>query len=189
MQDARTKIEREFFTAYESINDAIQERARRVRVERLVTRCTDLLASVITQNDQLLALAPKTEHAEKNARKYIDSVLDTDSSSKLSHHSKKFSASKRTLNASTLRRKELLLVKHRREEIEEETKPAARIAERENEIEMPLRERKLAERKHDMEFFLYEKDLEKIQEENRKRLIETKMQEIDLMDSESLFCY
>ena len=30
-------------------------------------------------------------------------------------------------------------------------------------------------------------DLEKIQEENRKRLLEAKMQEIDLKDSETLF--
>ena len=102
--------------------------------------------SVISKNDQLLALASKTEQAEKNkaeveewletfnkrhddnmknARKYIDSVLDTDSSSKLSHHSKKSSAGRTTSKASTLRRKELLLAKLRREEIEEDSKAAA----------------------------------------------------------------
>ena len=166
--------------------------------------------SAISKNDQLLALAAKTEQAEKNkaeveewletvnkrhddyiktARKYIDSVLDTDSSSKLSHHSKKTSTCRTASNASTLRRKELLLAKLRREEIEEENKAAARIAEREYDIEMALRERELAERKHDMELFAKKRqnDLEKMQDENRKRLIEAKMQEIDLMDTESLF--
>ena len=210
LHDARTKIERELCTAYESIDDAIQERARRIKVERLVTRCKDLLMSAISKNDQLLALAAKTEQAEKSkaeveegletvnkrhddytktARKYIDSVLDIDSSSKLSHHSKMPSTCRTASNASTLRRKELLLAKLRREEIEEENKAAARIAEREYEIEMALRERELAERKHDMELFAKKRqnDLEKIQEENRKRLIEAKMQEIDLMDTESLF--
>ena len=112
----------------------------------------------------------------KTARKYIDSVLDTDSSSKLSHHSKKSSTCRTASNASTLRRKELLLAKLRREEIEEENKAAARIAEREYDIEMALRERELAERKHDMELFAKRRqnDLEKMQEENRKRLIEAK---------------
>ena len=79
--------------------------------------------------------------------------------------------------------------KPRREEIEEDNKAAARIAEREYEIEMALRERELAERRHDMELFAKKRqnDLEKIQEKNRKRLIEAKIEEIDLMDSESLF--
>ena len=190
LHDARTKIERELCTAYESIDDTIQERARRVKVERLVTRCKDLLMSAITKNDQLLALAAKTEQAEKNkaqveewletvnkrhddymknARKYIDSVLDTYSSSKLSHHSKKCSAGRTKSNASTLRRKQLILAKLRREEIEEDNKAAARIAEREYEIEMALRERELADRKHDMALFAKKRqnDLEKIQEENR----------------------
>ena len=208
--DARTKNERELCTAYGSIDDAIQERARRVKVERLVTRCKVLLMSAISKNDQLLALAAKTEQAEKNkaeveewletvnkrhddymktARKYIDSVLDTDSSSKLSHHSKKTSTCRTASNASTLRRKELLLAKLRREEIEEENKAAARISEREYDFEMALRERDLAEMKHDMELFAKKRqnDLDKMQEENRKRLIEAKMQEIDLMDTESLF--
>ena len=169
-----------------SISQLIQERARNVKVERLVTRCKDLLMSAISKNDQLLALAAKTEQAEKNkaeveewletvnkrhdgymknARKYIDSVLDTDSSSKLSHHSKK-SSTGRTSNASTLRRKKLLLAKLRREEIKEDNKDAGRIAEREYETEMALRERELAERKHDMELFAKKRqnDLEKIQE-------------------------
>ena len=54
---------------------------------------------------------------------------------------------------------------------------------------MALRERELDERKPDIELFAKKRqnDLQKIQEKNRKRLIEAQMQEIDLMDSESLF--
>ena len=44
--------------------------------------------------------------------------------------------------------KNYFLAKLRREEIEEDNKAAARVAEREYEIEMALRERELAERKH-----------------------------------------
>ena len=116
--------------------------------------------SAISKNGQLLVLAAKTQQAEKNnaeveewletvnkrhddymknSCKYIDSVLDTDSFSKLSHHSKKSSGDRTTSKASKLRKKELLLAKLRREEIEEDNKAAARIAEREYEIEMALR--------------------------------------------------
>ena len=87
----------------------------------------------------------------------------------MSHHSKKFSACRTTSNASTLRREEVLLAELRREEIEEENKTEARIAEKEFEIEMALRERDLAEQKHYMNLFAKKRqnDREKIQEENR----------------------
>ena len=62
----------------------------------------------------------------KNARKPIVSVLDSDSFGKLYHTFKKSSAFRTTSNASTL---ELILAKLRREEIEEENKAAAKIAE------------------------------------------------------------
>ena len=125
--------------------------------------------SAISKTNQLLALAAKNEknkaEVEKwlaavntrhddymeKAQKYIDSVLDIDSYSKLAHHSKKLSAWRTTLNASTLLRKELLLAKLQSEKVEEENKAAARIAKREYEIEMASRERESAERKLDME--------------------------------------
>ena len=50
---------------YESIDDAIHEQARRVRVESLVTKCKDLLKNCITKNDSLMGLAAQTEQAEK----------------------------------------------------------------------------------------------------------------------------
>ena len=92
--DERTKIEKELCKLHESIDDAIHEKARRVRVESLVTKCKDLLENCITKNDSLMGLAAKTEQAEKlqseleewlavvnkrhdeymeNARDYIDS--------------------------------------------------------------------------------------------------------------------
>ena len=63
--DARAKIEKEFCKPYESVDDAIHEKARRVRVESLVTNCKDLLENCITKNDSLIGLAAKTEQAEK----------------------------------------------------------------------------------------------------------------------------
>ena len=52
LHDARTKIEKELCTAYESIDDAIQARKRRIKVERLETRRKDLLVSAISKNNQ-----------------------------------------------------------------------------------------------------------------------------------------
>ena len=63
--DARAKIEKELCKLYESIDDAIHEKARRVRVESLVTKCKDLLENCITKNDSMNSLAAKTEQAEK----------------------------------------------------------------------------------------------------------------------------
>ena len=53
---------------------------------------------------------------------------------------------------------------------------------------MAEREREMAERRHEIELFSKKRqiDLEKMHEENRKRLVEAKMQEINLMDDESL---
>ena len=55
--------------------------------------------------------------------------------------------------ASTARRKDFILAKIRRAEVEEENKAAARIAESEYEIEMAEREREMAERRHEIELF------------------------------------
>ena len=90
--------------------------------------------------------------------------------------------------ASTARRENFILAKIRREEVEEENKAATRIAEREYDIEMAEREREMAERRHEIELFSKKRqiDLEKLHEENRKRLVEAKMQESNLMDDESL---
>ena len=207
--DARAKIEKELCKLYESIDDAIHEKARRVRVESLVTKCNDLLETCIAKNDSLIGLAAKTEQAEKlqseleewlavvnkrhdeymeNARDYIDSIQGNENSKKSSQRSHKSLSASTSSKASTARRKDFILAKIRREEVEEENKAAARIAEREYEIELAEREREMAERRHEIELFSKKRqiDLEKMHEENRKRLVEAKMQEINLMDDESL---
>ena len=63
--DARSKIEKELCKLYESIDDAIHEKARRVRVEILVTKCKYLLENCITKNDSLLGLAAKLNKQRK----------------------------------------------------------------------------------------------------------------------------
>ena len=99
--DARAKIEKELCKLYESIDDAIHEKARRVRVESLATK--DLLETCIAKYDNLIGLAAKTEQAEKlqseledwlvvvnkrhdeymeNARDYKDSIQGNENSKK-----------------------------------------------------------------------------------------------------------
>ena len=134
--DERAKIEKELCKLHESIDDAIHEKARRVRVESLVTKCKDLLENCITKNDSLMGLAAKTEQAEKlqseleewlavvnkrhdeymeNARDYIDSK-NSKKGSQISHKSLSAGTSSK---ASTTRRKDFILAKIRREEVEE----------------------------------------------------------------------
>ena len=124
----------------------------------------------------------------ENARDYIDSTQGNENSKKGSQRSHKSLSAGTSSKASTARRKGFILAKIRREEVEEENKAAARIAEIEYEIEMAEREREMAERRHEIELFSKKRqiDLEKMHEENRKRLVEAKKQEINLMDDESL---
>ncbi|XP_075258365.1 uncharacterized protein LOC142350403 [Convolutriloba macropyga] len=122
--DARAKIEKELCKLYESIDDAIHEKARRVRVESLVTKCKDLLENYSTQ--------------------------DNENSKKSSQRSHKSLSAGTSPKASSTHRKDFLLAKIRREEVEEENKAAARIAEREYEIEMAEKEREMAERRHEI---------------------------------------
>ena len=72
--------------------------------------------------------------------------------------------------------------------MEEENQVAARVAEKEYEIEMAEREREMADRRHEIDLFSKKRqiDLEKMHEKNRKRLVEAKIQEVNLMDVASL---
>ena len=174
MYDSRAKIEKELCKRYESIDDAIHEKARRVRTESLVTKCNDLVESRITKNDGLIGLATKPEKAEKlqseleewlsvvnkrhdeymeNARYYIDSIQGNESSRSGSQRSHKSLSTSTSSKALTARWKDFLLAKIRREEVKEENKAAAGTAEREYEIDMAERERELAERSHEIELF------------------------------------
>ena len=124
--DARAKIEKVLCKLYESIDDAIHEKARRVRVESMVTKCKDLLESCITKIDSLLGPAAKSEQAEKlqsdleewlavvnkrhdeymeNARDYIDSTQGNENSKKdvqRSHKSLSAGTSSKALTGKTL---------------------------------------------------------------------------------------
>ena len=168
--DARAKIEKELCKLYENIDDAIHEKVRRVREESLVKKCRDLLENCITKNDSLLVLAAKTAQAEKlqseleiwlavvnkrhdeymeNARYYIDSTLGNGNSKNGSQRSHKSFSSRTSSKDSTARRTDFILAKIRRDEVEDENKAAARIAERVYEIEMAESIGEIAERRHE----------------------------------------
>ena len=180
-----------------------------MRVESLVPKCKDRLENCIPKIDSLIGLAAKTEQAEKlqsaleewlasvnkrhneymeNVRDNIDSIQGNENSKIGSQRSHKSLSASTSSKVSTARRKEFILAKIRREEVETENKAAARIAEREYQIEMAEREREMAQRRHEIELFSKKRqmDLEKMHEENRKHLVEAKIQEINLMDNEKL---
>ena len=136
----------------------------------------------------LVVVNKRHDDYRENARDYIDSTQGNESSKKGSQKSHKSLSACTSSKASTARRNDFILAKIRREEVEEENKAGTRIAEREYEIEMAEREREMTETRHETELFSKKRqiDLEKMHEENRTRLVEPKMQEINLTDDESL---
>ena len=101
----------------------------------------------------------------RNAREYIDQFPKTDNSSLISVEaptkrtkSSKASSSK-VSKSSSQRQRDLLIGKHKREEIERQNEAASRLAKQKQELE-----------------------LEQLQEENRKRLAQAHLVELELQD-------
>ena len=59
--DGRLKTETELKKVQNEIVDAVNNSERRVRVERLVTSCDELLSEAFSKNEQLLELAKKNQ--------------------------------------------------------------------------------------------------------------------------------
>ena len=58
---ARSKREAELHAIHEDILHCINSRSRRVKVERLVTKCKEAFMTVVDKNEHLIAFAGKTE--------------------------------------------------------------------------------------------------------------------------------
>ena len=146
----------------QQISEAVDNGDRRVRVERLVTSCNDAMTKAIAKNDQLHSLAAKAENPEplkrdleawlndvttfndgilKRAREYIDSLPATDNASQSSTKTARKTVSGKsgksgTSKTSSQRQKELLIAKHKREELERQIETSLRLAKQKQEIEL-----------------------------------------------------
>ena len=184
--ESRAKAEIELKKFQKDVIDAVNNTERRVRVERLVMSCDEAMMKAFAKNEQLLELAKKTadppsvtadlekwlnditalnDEVLKTARDYLDQYPKTDTSSKTSvdtttkkTKSSKASSSK-VSKSSSQRQRDLLIAKDKREEIEKQNEAAVRLAKQKQELE-----------------------LEVLQEENRKRLAEAHLVELELTE-------
>ena len=186
LYDSRARADADLNRYQNDVTEAVNNANRRVRVERLVTSCEEAMTKAFAKNEQLLELAKKTndpatvtadsenwlnvmsiqnDETLRSAREYIDQCPKTDNSSQISvkaatvkTKSSKASSSKAS-KTSSQRQRDLLIAKHKREEVERQNEAALRLAKQKQELE-----------------------LEQLQEENRKRLAEAHMVELELQE-------
>ena len=182
---ARSKREAELHAIHENILHCINSQSRRVKVERLVTKCNEAFMTAVDKNEDLIAFAGKTEDPSalvpslesyleamttKNdkiltsARNYLNSADDKVSELQeprapiLSRLSSILTSSK----TSSQRKHDYVIAKMKREEIEKQNEAAIRLAKQKKQME-----------------------LDELEESNRKRLAEATLQEFELLHAVS----
>ena len=200
------------------IIDAVNNSERRVRVERLVTYCDELMTKAFSKNEQLLELTKKTndpastsadlekwlhettknnDEILKRAREYIDKQPQSE---KLSQNSRKTTtvrtksskaSSSKLSKTSSQRQRDLIIAQQRREEIEKQNEASLRLAKQKQELELKrqeleiekMREEQERLRKH-QERLRKEQELRvlELEEENRNRLAEATLAELELRE-------
>ena len=182
---ARSKREAELHAIHEDFLHCINSQSRRVKVERLVTKCNEAFMTVVVKNEDLIAFAGKTEDPSalipslesyleamttKNdkiltsARNYINSADDKVSEFQeprapiLSRLPSIMTSSK----TSSQRKHDYVIAKIKREEIEKQNEEAICLAKQKKQME-----------------------LDELEENNRKWLAEATLQEFELLDAVS----
>ena len=180
---ARSKREGELHAIHEDIFHCINRQSRRVKVERLVTKCNEAFMTVVDKNEDLIAFSGKTEDpsalvlslesyleamTNKNdkiltsAQNHINSADDKLSefqeprASMLSRLPSLMASSKK----SSQRKHDYVIAKMKREEIEKHNEAAFRFAKQKKQME-----------------------IDELEENNRKRLAEATLQEFELLDA------
>ena len=182
---ARSKREAELHAIHEDILHCINSQSRRVKVERLVTKCSEAFRTVVDKNEDLIAFAGKTEDPSalvpslesyleamttKNdkiltsARNYINSADDKviefqEPRASIRSRLPSIMTSSKT---SSQRKHDYVIAKMKREEIEKQNEAAIRLAKQKKQME-----------------------LDELEENNRKRLAEATLQEFELLDAVS----
>ena len=163
--ESRAKAETELQRLQEKVQDAVENKDRRVRVERLVTSCDEAMTKLFAKHEQVFEFAGKTEDPSlvkqdletwlnevttrndeilKKARDYIDQCPPVDGASQSSttvtrrKQPSKTSASRtsRQSRTSSQRQRDLLIAKQRKEEIERQNEAALRFAKQQQELEL-----------------------------------------------------
>ena len=182
---ARSKREAEMHAIHEDILHCITNQSRRVKVERLVTKCNEAFMTVVDKNEDLFAFAGKTEDPSalvpslesyleamttKNdkiltsARNYINSADDKASEFQEPRASirSRLPSLMTSSKTSSQRKHDYVIAKMKREEIEKQNEAAIRLAKQKKQVE-----------------------IDELEEDNRKRLAEATLQEFELLDAVS----
>ena len=182
---ARSKREAELHAIHEDILHCINSQSRRVKVERLVTKCNEAFMTVVDKNEDLIAFAGKTEDPSalvpslefyleamttKNdkilasARNYINFADDKVSEFQEPRASirSRLPSLMTSSKTSSQRKHDYVFAKMKREEIEKQNEAAIRLAKQKKQME-----------------------IEELEENNRKRLAEATLQEFELQDAVS----
>ena len=153
--DSRAKAKTVLNKYQKGVTEAVNNADKRVCVEQLVTSCEEAMIKAFAKNEPLLELAKKTNNPAtvtadlekwlndttvqndailRSAREYIDRCPKTDNSSQTSVKAatvktKSSKASSRKVSkTSSQRQRDLLIAKHRREEVERQNEAALRRA-------------------------------------------------------------
>ena len=216
--DGRLKAETELKKVQNEIIDAVNNSERRVRVERLVTYCDELVSKAFSKNEQLLELVKKTndpastsadlekwlhettvnnDEILKKARDYIDEHPQLE---KLSQNSRKTTtvrtksnkaSSSKSSKTSSQRQRDLIIAQQRREEIEKQNEASLRLAKQKQELELERQELEIEKMREEeerlrknQERLRTEQELRvlELEEENRKRLAEATLAELELRE-------
>ena len=211
--ESRAKAETELQRLQEKVQDAVENKNRRVRIERLVTSCDEAMTKLFAKHEQLFELAGKTEDPSlvtqdletwlnevttrndeilKKARDYIDQCPLVDAASQSSttvtksKQPSKTSTSRtsRQSRTSSQRQKDLLIAKQRKVEIEKQNEAALRIAKQQQELELERlhEEQELLRLRTDRLRKEQALQVEQLEEENRKKLAEATLTELELTD-------
>ena len=182
---ARSEREAELHAIHEDILHCINSQSRRVKVERLVTKCNQAFMIVVDKNEDLIAFAGKTEDPSalvpslesylkamttKNdkiltsARNYINSADDKASEFQEPRASirSRLPSLMTSSKTSSQRKHDYVIAKMKREEIEKQNEAAIRLAKQKKQME-----------------------IDELDEDNRKRLAEATLQEFELLDAVS----
>ena len=214
LHENRAKAETELQKLQEKVQDAVENKDRRVRVERLVISCDEAMTKLFAKHEQLFELAGKTEDPSlfkqdletwlnevttrndeilKKAREYIDQCPLVDRASQSSTTVTKSKQPSKTSTAKTSRQsrtssqrqRDLLIAKQRKEEIERQNEAALRIAKQQQELELERlqEEQELLRLRTDRLKKEQALRVEQLEEENRKKLAEATLTELELTEN------
>ena len=227
--NGRTSLENELSVLPSRITESLEGPIRKTKINALFESCKSILEKALAKNDELVILANKTDKPSKlltelaawwdrivkvidgvtgKARAHMESnqasevCVSETSWSKVSSKSAKFGSSKqssmKSLNPNE-RRKELLLAKMKREELEKQNEATLRlkqqeaiIEEQQHLIEMERKQQEFKfeidrkEQEHRLRIEKSRLDMERLSEENHIKLAEAKMVETEYLEESEI---